>query len=184
MTVPPLDLEAILQTARLRLEPLQVHHAALLFEDLRDPRIYRFIPQDPPTSVEALEARYGQLRRRRSPDGRDHWLNWVMQLRQAGVYVGTLEATVYPDGSADIAYSVFPKFWGSGYGKEGCARMLAYLFDQGGITVARAAIDTRNTRSIKLVERLGFHQAEYHEGADFFKGSSSDEYRYEISIKN
>jgi hypothetical protein len=82
-----------------------------LYQQLRNERLYRFIPQDPPASPQALEDRY------------------------EGYRVG----------------------------------------------VVAAEIDTRNVASIALVESLGFSRVAFEKGADHFKGSSSDEYRYELS---
>lgn len=42
-------------------------------------------------------------------------------------------------------------------------------------------IDTRNTASTRLVEALGFALVALTPNADFFKGTASDEYRYERS---
>ena len=76
--------ETTLETERLLLEPLMPEHAALLFEDLADERLYRFIPTDTPESAEALERRYRKLSSRRSPDGSEVWLNFAMRLREEG----------------------------------------------------------------------------------------------------
>src|SRR5687768_15804343 len=64
-----------LHTARLRMEPLEPRHAEPLFHGLRDDRLYELTDDDAPVSVEALRARYEILARRRSPDGRQAWLN-------------------------------------------------------------------------------------------------------------
>jgi ribosomal-protein-alanine N-acetyltransferase len=61
-----------LQSARLSLAPLRAQHAAILFEGLSDPAAYRYIPQTPPASVEALQSRYEKLESRRSPDASEH----------------------------------------------------------------------------------------------------------------
>src|SRR5688572_33463871 len=92
----PLALE-LLDTARLRLEPLEPGHAAMLFEGLRDDRLYDLIDEDPPASVEALRARYEVLARRRSPDGRQAWLNWAVWSNPEARYVGYVQATVEAD---------------------------------------------------------------------------------------
>jgi RimJ/RimL family protein N-acetyltransferase len=118
--------ETTLETERLLLEPLMPEHAPLLVKDLADERLYRFIPTDAPESAEALETRYRKLSSRRSPDGAEVWLNFAMRLREEGTlpkasYVGMLEATVFPDRSAYIAYTVFVPFWRQGYAREGCA---------------------------------------------------------------
>jgi [ribosomal protein S5]-alanine N-acetyltransferase len=176
-----------LETERLLLELLLPEHATLLFEGLADERLYRFIPSNPPESVEALETRYRKLSSRRSPGGSETWLNFAMRLCEEGArpkatYVGTLEATVFPDRSAYVAYTVFFPFWRRGYAREGCARMLAHLVEDHGVRVVVAEMDTRNAASIALAESLGFERVVTTSGADYFKGSVSDEHRYELHV--
>jgi len=179
--------EKILETERLLLEPLLPEHATHLFEGLADERLYRFIPTDAPESVEALETRYRKLSSRRSPDGSEAWLNFAMRLREEGTrpkatYVGTLEATVFPERCAYLAYTVFFQFWRRGYAREGCARMLTHLLEEQGMREVAAEMDTRNAASIGLVESLGFERVGTTLGADQFKGSVSDEHRYELQV--
>lgn len=179
--------ETNLETGRLVLEPLLPEHAPLLFEGLADERLHRFIPTDAPESAEALETRYRKLSSRRSPDGGDVWLNFAMRLREEGTlpkasYVGMLEATVFPNRSAYIAYTVFVPFWRQGYAREGCARMLRHLLEDYRVLVVVAEMDTRNAASVSLAEALGFERVGTTLGADHFKGSVSDEHRYELRV--
>lgn len=179
--------ETTLETGRLVLEPLLPEHAPLLFEGLADERLHRFIPTDAPESAEALETRYRKLSSRRSPDGAEVWLNFAMRLREEGTlpkasYVGMLEATVFPNRSAYIAYTVFVPFWRQGYAREGCARMLRHLLEDYRVLVVVAEMDTRNAASVSLVEALGFERVGTTLGADHFKGSVSDEHRYELRV--
>jgi len=171
--------ETTLETLRLSLEPLVASHAAAIYEQMLDEQLYRFIPQSPPKSLQALESRYRVLSSRLSPEGQEAWLNWVVRLREPGNYIGTLEATVYANYTAAIAYIIFPLFWQQGYAKEGCGRLLNHLFKDYGVSVVSAEIDTRNIASISLVEALGFKRMSTHTNADFFKGAVSHEYRYE-----
>ena len=179
--------ETTLETGRLVLEPLLPEHAPLLFEGLADERLHRFISTDAPESAEALETRYRKLSSRRSPDGSEVWLNFAMRLREEGTlpkasYVGMLEATVFPNRSAYIAYTVFVPFWRQGYAREGCARMLRHLLENYRVLVVVAEMDTRNAASVSLVEALGFERVGTTLGADHFKGSVSDEHRYELHV--
>lgn len=170
----------MLQTPRLLLEPLIPTHATRLYEHLRDERLYEFIPQNSPASVQTLEARYRVLSSRRSPDGREAWLNWALCTRRSGDYAGVLEATVHENLTATIAYMIFVPYQRRGFAAEACSRLLAHLFEDYGVGVVAAEIDTRNAASIALVESLGFGRVALHRDADHFKGSSSDEYRYEL----
>jgi ribosomal-protein-alanine N-acetyltransferase len=147
---------------------------------LQDEKLYRFIPQDPPAPLKALTDRYDFLSSRRSPDGREAWLNWALRERSSGDYAGTLETTVYDNASAIIAYTVFVPYQRRGYAAEACGRLLEHLFDDYRVGVVAAEIDTRNAASIALVESLGLEQVGFQKDADHFKGSTSDEYRYEI----
>ena len=187
MVGPTVD-EKTLKTERLLIEPLLPEHAPLLHESLTDERLYRFIPTEPPESVGVLETRYRDLASRRSADGSEAWLNFAVRLRQGwtragAAYIGTLEATVYPDQSAYVAYAVFVPFWGRGYAKEGCASLLEYLIEDYGVRVVAAEMDTRNAASVALAEALGFERVGTTRGADHFKGSVSDEYHYELRVR-
>lgn len=174
--------EAVLETQRLRLEPLRVAHARELFSLYQDPRIFRFIPQDPPASLEALEMRCRILERRTSSDGREVWLNWAVRLKESGRVAGRLEATVRDNATAGIAYELSPLFWGAGYATEGCARVLELLFGTYAVDEVDALVDTRNESSIRLLERLGFKRTGRRDRADFFKGGFSDEYSYRLLV--
>ena len=172
--------ERVLETRRLLLEPLTGAHAAGLYGQLLDGRLYAFIPQDPPASERELEDRYRRLSGRRSPDGGEAWLNWAAREKDAGGYVGILEATVFGDGTAAIAYTVFVPHQRKGFAAEGCKRVLGHLFEDYGVPTVVAEIDTRNDASVALVEALGFWLVSLRKDADHFKGASSDEYRYEL----
>jgi RimJ/RimL family protein N-acetyltransferase len=172
--------EAQLETPRLLLEPTLPAHASVLYERMQEERLYRFIPQDPPDTPRALEDRYDFLSARRSPDGREAWLNWAVRERSSGDYAATLEATVHDDRKATVAYMVFLPYQRRGFAAEACGRLLDHLFDDYRVGVVAAEIDTRNAASIALVESLGFERVGFQKDADHFKGSTSDEYRYEI----
>ena len=172
--------EARLETPRLLLEPILPAHASMLNESLQDEELYRFIPQNPPPSLEALTDRYDFLSARRSPDGREAWLNWAVRERTSGDYAGMLEATVHDNRTATVAYMVFVPRQRRGFAAEACGRLLEHLFQDYRVGMVAAEIDTRNVASISLVESLGFERVAFHKDADHFKGSSSGEYRYEI----
>ena len=71
---------------------------------LSDPAIYEY-ENAPPASVEWLRARYEKLETRRSADGSEQWLNWVIRMTGTGL-IGYVQATLHADGSAAIAYEM------------------------------------------------------------------------------
>ena len=170
-----------LRTPRLSLEPLLATHAAEVFDLLQDLDHYTFIPQIPPDSLDGLRRRYEHLETRRSPHGEQLWLNWLIRL-SGGEAAGLVQATVYPDGRALLAYELFKPFRGQGLATEALRTTLDHLRDKARITKARAVVDTRNTKSFRLLERLGFERVRMIPNADWFKGSSSDEFEYVLTV--
>jgi ribosomal-protein-alanine N-acetyltransferase len=169
-------LEAVLHTQRLDLEPLCAAHADELWLPLADPRLYTHVPQDAPQSLQALRERFVLLSTRRSPRGDQLWLNWVMRERRDGHCRGRVQATVTTDARAWIAYEVFPPHWGQGFAIEGCRCMIGWLIDQLGVQQLAAEVDSLNSASLRLLERLGFQRVSLREAADEFKGRVSDEW--------
>lgn len=167
---------------RLRIEPLSPAHAAQLFPLLQDARIYTFLPQDPPSSLAQLAERYRRLETGAPVSSGQEWFNWVAYVRATGVPVATLQATVYPDRRASLAYIGFPSSWGKGLVTEGVAWMIEHLASGRDVSLFEAFIDTRNQRSIDLVRRLGFTLRSTISNADFFKGSDSDEHVFELRL--
>jgi len=166
---------------RLDLEPLEIRHAALLHPSLSDAELYRFFDREPPQNLEALATRYSHLVSRRSPDGAEIWLNWAVRHRDAAAYIGTVEATLYPNRRANIAYVTFREFWRQGYSKEAIAALIAHLFKEWPVELIEIVMDSRNLASVRLAESVGAKRIEFTPRACFFKGSFSDEYRYELA---
>jgi RimJ/RimL family protein N-acetyltransferase len=171
-------LERTLTSSRLALEPIRPRHAELLFDVLQDASIYTYMPTEPPRSRDALRGWYERLARRRSPDGSETWLNWAIRLRATTLYVGTAQATIRGDATALLAYELGTQYRGAGYATEACRAVMRELVDAFGVREIRAHVDTRNERSIRLLERLGFDRTAHLPQADFFDGAWSDEYVY------
>jgi len=165
----------------LVLEPLTAAQAEELFPYLQHPALYTYIPHDPPPSLKALRARYARLESRRSPNGDELWLNWVV--RRDGKAIGTVQATCRSDGVAYIAYEIFVPFQCQGLATKAVAAMVDHVRAAAGMTTAKALVDTRNIASIRLLESLGFSRVCLIEKADHFKGARSDEYEYALELK-
>jgi ribosomal-protein-alanine N-acetyltransferase len=171
-----------LETERLRLEPLVPKHADALFEGLRDQRLYEFIVERPPASLSALRDRYRMLAHRRSPDDSEGWLNWALWSRIDRRYVGYVQATVYPNRSAQIAYVLTSDHWGKGFACDAVKAMVAHLGEHYSVIRALARVDTRNERSIALLEALGFERVATHRQAEKIRGAWSDEAEYQLIL--
>jgi RimJ/RimL family protein N-acetyltransferase len=142
------------EVKRITLEPQVAAHAAEMFAVLQDPRIYEY-EHDPPRSEEWLRERYTKLETRRSRDGSEHWLNWVVRL-DSGAAIGYVQATVEPDGRAFIAYVLASRWWGQGLAQEAVQTMMQELRDAYRAKQFVAVFKKRNERSRRLLARLGF----------------------------
>ena len=146
----------VIRTSRLVLEPLTVAHAPAMFEVLRDPLLYRYLDDPPPPSLEHLQSVYAKLEARRSPDGREIWLNWIVV---CDAPIGFVQATI-SGGDADVAYVLRSAHWGQGYAFEAMTAMLEHLAASYDVRRFFATVEEQNERSIRLLERLGFRPTE------------------------
>lgn len=136
------------------LEPQVAAHAEAMFVVLGDPAIYEH-ENAPPVSVEWLRTRFCRLETRRSADGRERWLNWVVRLPD-GRLAGYVQATLGEDGSAGIAYELASAHWGRGLGTRCVQAMIGELRAHYGVHTLTAVLKRSNARSLRLLERLGF----------------------------
>lgn len=173
----------IISAEELILIPLKELHADELYPLLQDQRIYKYIPEEPPRSLEALHRRYAFLEKGKSSDGKEVWLNWVLYRKdKLDCPFGTMQASVRPNDSADIAFIIFPEYWGKGYGRRASKAMINHIFLNYNLKNIKTNIDTRNNRSIRMVEAMGLQRVREIKNADHFKGQSSDEYEYKLSF--
>jgi RimJ/RimL family protein N-acetyltransferase len=121
---------------------------------LSDPAIYEY-ENKAPASLEWLRERYRKLETRRSTDGTQHWLNWVIRLPSEEL-IGYVQATVHPDGRAAIAYELASRFWGRGLALAAVQAMIPVLAEDYGVRRLSAVFKRPNHRSQRLLERLGF----------------------------
>jgi len=146
-----------LVTPRLHLEPQLASHAAAMFEVLSDPAIYAH-ENAPPISPEWLQERYRKLETRRSADGTEQWLNWVLR-GVGGDLLGCVQATVEADGCAFVAYELASAHWGRGLAAEAVTAMFEELQARYQVHTLLAVIKRSNLRSRRLLEGLGFAAA-------------------------
>jgi [ribosomal protein S5]-alanine N-acetyltransferase len=153
-------------TPRLELRRTRVEDAAAMFEALRHPEMYRYVPHKTPATTADVETRFARVMQETAPDRLEQWLNWTVWRREDGAPLGTVEATVNQHSAASIGYIFDPRMWGHGYATEAVQAMVEHLRAQGAL-VFKAEIDIQNDASKAVVRRLGFTHTST-EGADEF----------------
>jgi RimJ/RimL family protein N-acetyltransferase len=145
-----------LQTERLALEPLRVHHAEEMAPLLDDARLFAFTGGRPATLAE-LRARYARQATERSPDGVERWLNWIARRHQDGLAVGVVQATVSADPdpvTAVLAWLVGVRFQRCGYAREAAGAMARWL-EGAGVQRFVAYIHPEHEASMAVARALG-----------------------------
>jgi RimJ/RimL family protein N-acetyltransferase len=146
------------------LEPRSMAHAEELYGILCEPGLYEFLDEEPPPSVESLRQKLARSESRKSPDGSEHWLNWIVR-DELGRVAGYVQATVFPDGEANIAYVLGSSHWGRGLAYRAVDEMLRIVSVEFGVNAFHVRAERANLRSVRLAERLGFSAATPEESA-------------------
>ena len=147
-----------LATSELVLEPLVVAHAEDMFEVLSEPELYRYLDYPPPPSIEHLRGVYASVQTRMSPNASQLWLSWVVRL-SGQLPIGYVQATVIPNETAWLGYILSRRYWGRGYATQATQAVLDHVASVYGVSRFLATVEAENQRSIRLLERLGFHGA-------------------------
>lgn len=172
---PPLFDQPTISTSRLKLEAITEDHTDPLWELFRDPELHRFTPFEP-ISRDKLRERCSRWSKRRSPDGKELWLNWIARLSSTEEAVGHFQVGINQDGVATIGYLLARRYQNQGLSTETLEAIFSYLTNTLGVREVKAWSDTRNLASHRLAKKLGMLQIELIKDADFFKGASSDEF--------
>jgi len=175
--------ENINDTARITFEILKVEHAEKVLNSLNDDRIYKYIPLLRYDTKEKLEKRFTTLSSNEPNDGTCVWLNWILKEKSIDIYIGWIQATIYNNGKAALAYIIFPKYWRQGYAKEACGSIIEHILSTYSVESIFVEVDTKNQASIQLVKSLGFILVGEKKDADYFNGVKSDEYTFELKKK-
>jgi len=154
----PVAMRARLSTARLELTPLQREHAEELFSVLSDSSLYEYTHDGPPLSPSELRNRYARLESRRSPDGSEAWLNWVLIDRSTGMSIGYVQATVSSD-RADVAWVVGTHWQRRGFATEAAQAMIVWL-RSAGVRVVRAMINPMHAASQQVAINVGLSRTD------------------------
>jgi RimJ/RimL family protein N-acetyltransferase len=161
------------------LEPQTQAHAEEMYAVLSDPAIYEY-ENEPPPSLEWLRQRFARLESRRSADGQQQWLNWVIRLPTSEL-IGYVQATLHADGRAAIAYELASRYWGRGLAGGAVQAMIDELALHHGARSLSAVLKKQNLRSLRLLQRLGFSPASHEAHAR--RHVASDELLVERDIR-
>jgi len=146
----------ILETGRLRLEPIVAEDAALIFPMMADREVMAFwdVPEiDDPDVVANIVA--GQAEE--MDQGRAAY--WAIRTLPGGEFIGTCDLSEIDrrHRRAEVGFMLGRGSWGQGYAFEAMAAVTAYAAANG-LRRLLARTHLGNRRSDNLLERLGFQE--------------------------
>jgi RimJ/RimL family protein N-acetyltransferase len=155
---------------RLTLTPVAGHHAEDLYPILAEPALYHFTGGQPPENMESVQNWFSALETRKSPDGTQEWLTWIVHLKTLDTPVGYVQATV-TGAEAEIAWLIGTTWQGQGYAKEAVAMLVSSLKE---LEVKRltAHIHPDHRASQSVATSVGLvRTGDYHEGEEIWAAS-------------
>jgi ribosomal-protein-alanine N-acetyltransferase len=130
--------------------------AERLFELASDPEVTRWFSWGPYTSADQPREYIGSLEDKREAGV---LLEFVIDHREAGVIgVTGLSELALRDGRATVGTWFGREWWGSGANGESKALITALAFERLGMSRLTAWANTRNGRSQRALERVGFRR--------------------------
>jgi ribosomal-protein-alanine N-acetyltransferase len=146
---PPEELE----TTRLVLRRPTVEDAEAAFESYAsDPKITRYLTWTAHTSPTQTREHFQQ-----AIDAWDLRMGhrmWLIERKEDGTLLGTIGCTVHFH-RAEIGFALGSAFWGEGYMPEAMKRVCQAAFEDDRIARVQALCDEENTRSSRVMEKVG-----------------------------
>src|SRR4030042_4122744 len=144
-----------LQTSWLKLHPLKLADANVLFSYRSLPVVYKYQQWAPRHLEEAMDfIRNYSISSKVKPE---NWKQLGIFLRENQRLVGDCGFCLQGE-QVEIGYTISPEYQGRGYGKEAVKALIGFLFQTYQVEKIMARCDPENKVSIGLLERLKFIQ--------------------------
>ena len=95
-------------------------------------------------------------------------ITWAVSLKGTNEFIGTCSYMIEANSCAEIGYDLSKAHWGKGLMSEALRAIIEYGFDELGLQKIEADTLSENTRSLNLLERLGFRLDEVREKSHCF----------------
>jgi RimJ/RimL family protein N-acetyltransferase len=161
----------VLDSARLRFEPMQEAHYDGLRRLNGDPLVMRFIsgqpetPDDTHAVIARVKARWEAL----------GYAWWSLIERDSGELIGAgcIQHLGHDTSNPhEIGWRLRPDRWGQGYAIEAAERMARFAFDDLGVPLLCAICDPENAASRRVMDKLGM----IYRGVETWHGTSVTAY--------
>ncbi|WP_311669832.1 GNAT family N-acetyltransferase [Streptomyces chisholmiae] len=172
-------------TDRLRLRPFTAEDADALVALDNDPEVLRFINGGKPVSAEVIRGRtLPRLCRTHPVSGRPDY--WAAEARDSGDFLGWFEFRPLTEESVaevELGYRLARRAWGGGLATEGALALVERGFAGWAVTRIEARTMAVNTRSRRVMEKVGLRFSRAYSGdwPEAIPGSEHGEVAYELT---
>lgn len=168
-----------LLTERLRLRPFRDDDLDAFHAIQSRPDVVRYLYWEP-RSREQAEEMLGRRTRQVAIEKEGDGLHLAAELRETGELIGhfSLYYASQEHRTAEIGFVMHPNHHGHGYALEAARELLRLGFDELGLHRIIGRCDARNTRSARLMERLGMRREAHLLANEFVKGEWTDEFAF------
>ncbi len=151
------DALPTLDAPRVRLRWLAADDVDALFDVFSDETMMRYWSS--PAMQDRAEAEALLLKIHRGFADKSAY-QWGIERKDDGRLLGTCTLFHIHAGNqrAEIGYALASAYWKRGYMSEALTAMLDYAFGPMALRRLEADVDPRNSNSMRIVGRLGFHQ--------------------------
>ncbi|AZS83107.1 N-acetyltransferase [Streptomyces griseoviridis] len=164
----------LLETSRLVLRRFRPDDAPALSAYRSDPAVARFQGWTAPVSLDSAAALVEEFAAG-DPD-RPGWFQYAIEEKAEGRLVGDLGVRLHENlMQADLGFTLAGDRQGRGYASEAVRAVLDDLFGSRGLRRVSAECDARNTRSARLLERVGFELEGRRPAFTWLKGEWTDD---------
>jgi ribosomal-protein-alanine N-acetyltransferase len=140
----------------LAFEWLDESHADDLYLGFCDLQVTLFTAEKLPGTLDDMRREFAAFNAGPPPGSLEIWLNWAIRDLGSGQLVGTLQATLFSDGSLWIGYKLVQSAWGRGIATGAVQWLLGELAAHYAGRPVWAAADTRNHASQRVLQKCGF----------------------------
>jgi RimJ/RimL family protein N-acetyltransferase len=163
-----------IRTDRLLLRPIQASDAETMFTLRSDPELAQFQGWEPPT-LDAIRALIAEQQTR--PPDQPGWSQLAMVEVATGTMLGGVAVRILDSDrrQAEIGITLARHAQRRGYATEAVRAVLGDLFSRREIHRVTASVDPQNTRSIALLNRLGFRREAHHVESLWIRGAWVDD---------
>jgi RimJ/RimL family protein N-acetyltransferase len=179
MTLPPFSP---IETPRLLLRHFRDEDVLPMFAYRQDSQVARYQGWNPATeTIEEVQERVQEMRDRTGAT-EGAWFQIAVEEKATATLIGDLGLRLRggEPRQAVVGYTFARHAQGKGYATEAMGALLDYTFTTLGAHRVMADALAENSRSVRLLERLGFQKEGHFREAEWFEGYWADDVIYGI----